>query len=486
MPGWKLSSSSAALLLIILACGHASARTEQAGSGQVHSGAQPRNIIVIVVDDIGVENITSFNDPDEVSAPPPTPQITSFTAEGVRFTNFWAMPNCSPFRASLFTGRYAQSTGVGEVIDLNTPLDDNTRQGLDASINNLASILKRRGYRTEAFGKWHMGSLDLADLRVHPGDAGFTHYALSIGNINTAIDGFGNAKYDDWEKCTNGTCAQSTTYASTDTTDDAIAALSGTEPFFLYVAYQAAHGPKHVPPSGILPTSTYDTTCAINNNERACYKASIEALDEELGQLMDAIDRDDTAVIIVSDNGTPSKAGIIESPRTASNTKGSVYKWGVQTFMIIFGNVVPVARHNTVSTALVNSTDIFATVLDFAGVDVAAYNLDTSKSLGVTLTTANATIRDTVFVERFQPNGGTPDATKLHRRAMQCSSDHASCDVSYKLIQVLTVGSEVEEFFDKTNDDPEATDLLPYSGMSAGAKTAYDFLVVAIETEGSN
>jgi arylsulfatase A-like enzyme len=438
------------------------------------------NIVVVIIDDIGTENIAVYDEPyDGAGSAPPTPEIDTIAAAGVRFVNFNANQTCSPFRASAFTGLYTQGHGVGAPV---TNVATRSK-GLDVGINSLARDLVKHGYRTEAFGKWHLGDYDgSGDVREHPNDMGFQNAVTTIANLSDNIDGYGDGNYTSWEKCTNGTCALDEDYATTDMTDDAVAALAGTEPFFLWVSYHAAHSPPQKPPYELLPSEPDCGTELYVCSNLEVYHNMIEAMDTEFGRFMDSVDLDDTTVILVSDNGTPNDAQIVEAPRTVNNVKRSLHKWGIQTPLVITGAAVPASRHGDTVTALANSTDIYETVKDLVGIDFSASDLPTSVSLVPLIRDAAAEVRDIVFVETFAPNGGPPSTAVLWKRAIQCSASHDSCNVSYKLMQDLN--ADTEKFYDKNADEGEES-ALNTGALNGNQQTAYDALSILIQTEGA-
>ena len=110
---------------------------------------RPPNIIHIVGDDIGYDDFGCFGSKIML-----TPNIDKLAKEGMRFTSFYAPhPYCTPTRAALMTGCYAQRVGLPSV------LFPNNKTGLHASEITIAHLLKRLGYRTTLIGKWHLGHL---------------------------------------------------------------------------------------------------------------------------------------------------------------------------------------------------------------------------------------------------------------------------------------------------------------------------------------
>lgn len=481
------------LLLVILFCSGAGARSIQVGGGGdevvgIGAAKKPTNIIIIVLDDVGQEQLGSYG--SNIVASIHTPQMDALAAEGVRFTRFWAHAVCSPFRATALTGQYTQGHGVGLVISTNAQVGAGNYNGLDVTTNNLGRILSKRGYRTEALGKWHLVGQNHPDMRTHPLDLGFTHYAASLGSITNPPFGFGQGTYDSWEKCSDRPtlgCKEETTYATTDTADDVITAIGGTEPFFIWAAFRAAHSPFHKPPANLIIESTAADCVDYDTTPNFCWKQMVEAADTEIGRFLALVDFTDTTVLLMADNGTPGGGGnIVEPPRTTDNNKGTFYKWGVEVPLIIAGASVPLARHGGTATGLTNATDIYKTVLEIAGVSVPANDTSTAVSLLPLIQDGTAEVRDLAYVERFAPNGGEANLNFRFTQAIQCSSSRVECDSDYKLMLELQVGNESEELYDKGADDDELVDLLLPENLplSAGAQIAYDFLLAQSRIEG--
>jgi arylsulfatase A len=113
------------------------------------AAARVPNFIIIFADDLGYGDLGCYG-----SAKIATPRLDRMAAEGVRLTDFHVTaPICSPSRASLLTGRYAQRAGLPFV------LFPTERKGLAPEESTLAEVLKARGYATACIGKWHLGFL---------------------------------------------------------------------------------------------------------------------------------------------------------------------------------------------------------------------------------------------------------------------------------------------------------------------------------------
>src|SRR5688500_20320039 len=130
--------------LFVIAAAPARAQEQ---SPPARAAARPPNIIQIVADDVGYDDLSCYGAPKIK-----TPNLDNLASQGMRFTNFYApSPTCTPTRAALMTGCYAQRVGLPRVL---FP-DDNV--GLAESEITIAELLKTRGYATACIGKWHLG-----------------------------------------------------------------------------------------------------------------------------------------------------------------------------------------------------------------------------------------------------------------------------------------------------------------------------------------
>ena len=377
------------------------------------------NIVLILGDDMGVDMVGAYA---EGASPPCTPNIDDLALQGMLFRNAWANPTCSPTRAATLTGRYGFRNGIG------TP----AMAGLSLAETIIPDVLSE--HSSAALGKWHLG----AGLgSTHPNDMGFEHYA---GGLNGALP-----SYTAWDKTVDGSTSPTTTYATTDTADEAIfAAQTLPEPWFLYVNFNAPHTPTHVPDSALCP----EGPCAVNfcdsspMGSPALVKAMVEALDTEIGRMLTAIEAVDpnAYIVFMGDNGTGRQA--TEAPFDPDHAKGSLYEGGVNVPLIVKGPGVVHAE----SAALVSAVDLLATFAELTGRTTTA---DDSVSFVPCLANPRAAPRDTVYAESFSPNNSTlPFAS--HTRAVR--------NTRYKLIRDET---DPDELYDLFADEFEINDLFP-------------------------
>lgn len=361
----------------------------------------PGNVLILMADDLGVEELAAYG---VGPAPAPTPTLDLIAASGVLFRNAWSQPTCSPTRATIQTGRYGFRTHVGAVINAfgNAPamaLDEVTLpEMLDLGTGGL--------YAHAAIGKWHLGSAQVGgDLA--PNLAGYAHFAGSMeGQLQN---------YSFWRRVVNGSSSTSTRYATTACVNDAlfwIRRQSG--PWLCVVNFQAPHAPFHRPPSNlhtqVLPGAEPRAICSDPGADPVpFYKAMVEALDSEIGRLFAQFPPGElarTTVLFLGDNGTdPCVAGAPYAP----NNKGTLYEGGVRVPLLAAGYGV---TGRGASDALVNTSDVFATVAELAGVDLAAtlpgVALD-SVSFVPSLVDPTHSARQWIYADAFSQNGaGNP------------------------------------------------------------------------------
>jgi arylsulfatase A-like enzyme len=217
------------------------------------AGAAPRpNVLIILSDDMGWSDLGCYGSEIE------TPNLDRLAAKGLRFTQFYNGARCCPTRASLLTGLYAHMAGVGHMTA------DNHRPGYRGELNDrcltIGEVMRPAGYRTYAVGKWHVARDIKPDGPKYdwPMQRGFDKF---YGTIT----GGGNY-YDPTTLCRGNTYITpendseyhpSLFYYTDAITDNAIAFLkqhrreSPKQPFFMYLAYTAAHWPMHAKPEDI-------------------------------------------------------------------------------------------------------------------------------------------------------------------------------------------------------------------------------------------
>jgi arylsulfatase B len=358
--------------------------------------AEPGNVLVLIADDLGAYSLAAYGPGADL---PPTPRIDRMAATGVVFRNVWSQPLCSPTRATIETGRYGFRTGVGTNIDSCC-----TVPALPLEEVTLPEMLDLgTGGRTAhaMIGKWHLASEQVGG-DFAPNLAGYGHFA---GEMEGQI-----ADYYRWRKVVDGVATITSRYATSACVDDALAWIrQQTGRWVCVVGFQAPHTPFHAPPARlhtqVLPSVVPPSDCSGPDpaSARPFYKAMVQALDTEIGRLLDGLpDGEHTTVLFLGDNGN---VNCTLSPPDSRPGKGSLYEGGIHVPMIASG--YRVGRPGTCS-ALVNTTDFFATVGELAGVDLSAtlpgLTLD-SRSFVPCLADPRASVRDWIYAETFSRNG---------------------------------------------------------------------------------
>ena len=389
------------------------------------------NILLMVLDDVGYEDLASFGTLYDKGRLPQTPAIDALVKGGVAFDSTWATPLCTPTRAALQTGRHGFRTGMGTVGPGSLPTRELT----------LAEMLKLGTgdqYSTAAIGKWHLS----ADDTRAPNRSGYDHFSGPLGNIKD---------YYRYRRVVDGKRQLASGYATQHQGQDALRWIrSAREPWYCYLAFNGAHRPLHAPPPRMLakPVGAQAT-------QRDLYVAMIEAMDSSIGDLIEGIEPEilqRTFVILLSDNGTDAE---LSFNSIEIQSKGSVLEGGIHIPLVMAGP--PIVRPGRRVKALAHVTDIFATIADVAGIELNGIRKETegpvdSKSLSpYLLDTADPPVRTTVYTGTFSPNGFFS----------QRKSWHAIRDQRYKLIRFKEDGARPRDMlFDLLSTGGEANDLM--------------------------
>lgn len=326
------------------------------------------NIILILVDDLGWQDLQCYG-----SSFYETPNIDNLRSEGMMFTNAYsACPVCSPTRASILTGKnpaHLQFTGHITRIGRHRypeysriiPPDDKMHVELDEIM--IPEALKSLGYASISIGKWHVGD----EEQYFPTNQGFDI------NIAGYEDGsppthWGPYKIDrEWNSVIkNLPDKKPGEYLADRLTDEAIKFIRNNrqKPFFVYLSHYAVHTPLEAPDSLVKKYEAKLRKYPVQKS--ATYAAMIENLDDNVGRLLDEVDKlgltDNTIVIFYSDNGGTTEA-TINSPLREG--KGFLYEGGIRVPMIFRwpGRIRP----NTSSDVPVISDDLLPTIVEVAG-----------------------------------------------------------------------------------------------------------------------
>jgi arylsulfatase A-like enzyme len=308
------------------------------------------NIVFILADDLGWRDVSYHS--SEIA----TPAIDRLASEGVRLESFYALPVCTPSRASLLTGRYAMRTGLQA--DVVRPW---SKRALPLDERTLPEALREAGYQTWMTGKWHLGHHEKAFL---PMQRGFDHH---YGSYCGLIDYYTHERMGglDWHRDGKALVEEGhTTDLIANEAVDILAKHSREEPLFLYVAFNAPHAPLEPP---LECAALYPE---IASKERRAYAAQVTCLDRAIGRIVEAVDKYDsthnTLVVFASDNGGDTRFGADNRPLRGG--KSSLYEGGVRVPAIVRwpGRIAPRAVNE-----VVHIVDWYPTLLQLAHASLA-------------------------------------------------------------------------------------------------------------------
>ena len=410
------------ILLILSVCCLSSAKAQ---------AADKPNILFVLTDDQGWWDIGMRGNKDL-----DTPVMDRLARDGVDFTRFYAAPVCAPTRAGLMTGRYCFRTGL-----YNTRFGGDT---LGIGEITIAQMLKKAGYRTGCFGKWHLGKY----APYQPHNRGFDEF---LGHYHGHID-----EYDYPDQIVhNGKPVEARRYVTELFTDAAIEFIerSGDHPWFCYLSLNAPHSPWVVgtshdgQPRGDLYINKY-LKRGLELREARIY-AMIDIIDQNLGRLLTKLDErqqaDNTVVMFMTDNGGVSKhfkAGL-------KGNKASIYEGGVRVPLLArWPKHFPAGGR---VEAQCSHVDLFPTFCELAGSPLPADRKLDGKSL-LPLLMAGKGERHHEYVyhtwDRYHPNPNKRWAISDQRWKLACQirKDEQASEKHWQL-------------YDLKNDPGETTNL---------------------------
>jgi uncharacterized sulfatase len=294
------------------------------------------------------------------------PNLTRLAAEGTRFTDgYVACPLCAPSRSGIMTSRYPQRFG-GYINN------DIEKGGVPVDQMFPSQLLQKSGYQTGIVGKWHLarreGGMD-AGSGQHPLDRGFDYFFGFNGCCTTYFDA--SNFYRNREK------AKAEGFSTDQFTEEAVGFLrktSSDRPFFLYLPYNAVHGPYNREAPANYLGKFHTGSKRIDN-----FYAYLNAADEGLARIRKVLreqgQENNTLILLTSDNGA-SGSSPIPSNAPFLGFKGQVWQGGVRVPMVAWGPGVGVGA-GKISHEPVISLDLMMTALGAAGVEApAGYSFD--------------------------------------------------------------------------------------------------------------
>ncbi|WP_197168112.1 sulfatase [Neorhodopirellula pilleata] len=356
------------------------AQSFQADRNHESSGDRP-NIILILADDLGWADAgcygNRFNE---------TPRIDQMAREGMRFTQFYAGPVCSPTRANIQSGLDQARFGITQhipghrrpfarLIDPAVPLQ------LPLEVVTFAETLQQLGYATGYFGKWHLGGNGFG-----PQEQGW----------QTLFEGQGN------EVPPKLSGLPEPVRAAEFLTDKAVEFIQANkqQSFLLQLSHYAVHIPLSTTPE--LLTKYEAKTPAPEYPSRPKYAGLLEELDQSVGRVLDAVDEsgiaENTLIIFVSDNGgleTEQNGTIVTSNEPLRNEKGTLYEGGIRVPAIArWTGQIPA---NVSCDVPATTIDLYPTFIESASSETSPFQRDGVSLFGLLTGTESGLPRDTLF-----------------------------------------------------------------------------------------
>ena len=330
------------------------------------AGARPPNVVVILADDLGWNDLT-FNGGGVAGGAVPTPRINSIGEDGVTFTQAYAGDaTCAPSRAAIMTGRYATRFGFeftptamqfSKLIAKEASLKDLPalyfserekdypewdQQIVPTSEVMIGQVMKAQGYHTLMFGKWHLGGTPATAPEARGFDEALAFYAGGSMYMPENDPNVVNSKQDFdpidkfiWANLPfairyNGSKRfPPSSYMTDYLGEQAVTAIEANKnrPFFMYLAFNAPHTPLQA------LKSDYDALGNIGDRRLRVYAAMIRALDRNVGRVLDALKAqgldDNTLVIFTSDNGGAHYIGLPDINKPFRGWKATFFEGGI-------------------------------------------------------------------------------------------------------------------------------------------------------------
>ena len=354
---------------------------------------QPLNYVVIFVDDLGYGDIGPFG-----STVNRTPHLDRMAKEGRKFTDFYvAAAVCTPSRAALLTGSYAQRVDMavnalpGSVN--NIVLFPGDPKGLNPSEITIAEVLKTKGYANACIGKWHLGD----QPQFLPTTQGFDYYFGIPFSNDMGYDS--RIPYPPLPLVRNDQVIEEEPdqrYLTKRYTEETLKFIERhqDDPFFVYLPHSMVHWPHYASPA------------FEDKSKNGIYGDVVEEIDWSVGQILDKLvelDLDErTIVLFTSDNGGGGARGNVVSNLPLRARKGNMCEGGIRVCTIAWSpGRIPAA---TVCSELATSMDLLPTFAKLSGAEVPADRILDGKDISALLV--------------GEEDAKTPHEAFFYRRAM--------------------------------------------------------------------
>ncbi|QKZ11333.1 sulfatase [Spirosoma sp. KUDC1026] len=411
------------------------------------------NIILILIDDMGIGDVGCYRSSPTAGQLPPTPNIDQLATEGTRFTNYYsAAPICSPSRVGLLTGNVPGKWQITSFLaDKKHNRTCEQVDFLDASAPSVARQLKRAGYATAHFGKWHMGGGRDVDNAPGIRQYGFDEYASTWESpdpdpLLTSTDWI-------WAKSDSVKRWNRTAYF-VDKTLDFLKRNPG-KPCYINLWPDDVHTPW-------VPDETTLNEFPNGTEKPREFKAVLAELDVQIGRLIAGLKAlgvdDNTLVVFTSDNGAlPTFQG--NRSATFRGSKLSLYEGGIRMpFIVRYPTKVPKGKVDNQS--VLSAVDLLPTFVSMAGKKVSNSSTDGENKATVLL--GKPSVRKTPLFWEY----GRNSVSFRYPAGRDKSPNLAMRQGNWKLL--LNADGTGAELYDLTTDPAEQTDVAGQHAKLAG------------------
>jgi arylsulfatase A-like enzyme len=325
------------------------------------------SIFFILADDLGSNDVGYVNKQNAHDIR--TPNIDRISGMGVRLSNYYTQHICAPTRSQFLSGRYQIHTGLQHA-----NIDADQENGMPLNETMISNRLKSLGYETYGYGKWHAG---FWTKKMIPAERGFDHwfgYLQGAQDYYTHNDACGGGKGLDLRQDTDSSWVHTGNYSTYMYTTRVVEDIhthvkthgtgKNATPMFVYLAYQAVHGPLEAPAEAIAKFPD------ILNKKRQIYAAMLYLLDEGVGNVTTALEESglmaSSVVCFSSDNGGQVKDGGNNWPWRG--WKGSLWEGGVRNHAWVYSPLLGSSSYSF--SGLVHVSDFHATFFALGGGDL--------------------------------------------------------------------------------------------------------------------
>jgi arylsulfatase A-like enzyme len=396
-------------------------------AGPTGADPTPPNVVLFLIDDMGWRDVGFAGNPHI-----DTPSCDRLAREGMVFTQAYASaPNCAPTRACLMSGQYTPRHGVYTVVDErhlpgsphHKVLATESRAELPTESVTIAESLRAGGYATGMIGMWNLG-------RGKSGPFTPTGQGFEVFKEPKSL-GF---EKDAYQRADGAYLSDEFTTAGIEWME-----ANRARPFFLYMAYHDVHAPYDPKPE--LAEKYRKKSEELGVEIDADYAATVEALDQNVGRILDYLDEkrlaENTIVLFTSDNG-----GTRQYTAPLNSGKGSLYEGGIRVPFVLRG---PGIAAGLESAEPILSMDVYPTLLDFAGLAAPeSHRLDGASLRPLLSGEAGSLARERVFWHFPCYVGGNGPSSAMRQG-------------DWKIIEFFE--SQEVEIYDLSTDPGEQNDL---------------------------